>query len=110
MENPCKSSYKGRSLSGSAHKESAGTLEKWTPDSPTVEDHIFVFDPLNFPNKKFDTEVEAIQHSIKYGEWIIDHPLVLESRLGEEDEEDEEDEEAAEADEANDKDGGERLI
>jgi hypothetical protein len=31
---------------------------------------LLFFDSLNFPNKKFDTEDEAIQHSIKYGEWM----------------------------------------
>jgi hypothetical protein len=78
VENPCKTNYKGHLLSGSAHKESAGTVEKWRPDNPTVDKEVVVFDPLNFPNRKFDTENEAIQHSIKYGEWIIDHPLALE--------------------------------
>jgi hypothetical protein len=70
---------------GSAHKESAGTVEKWRPDNPTVDNQAVVFDPLNFPNGKFDTEDEAIRHSIKYGEWIVDHPLVLESGQNDDD-------------------------
>ncbi|MDQ1409892.1 MAG: hypothetical protein QOJ41_1627 [Acidobacteriaceae bacterium] len=85
MENPCKTTYKGHLVYGSAHKESAGTVEKWRPDNPTVDNQAVVFDPLNFPNGKFDTEDEAIRHSIKYGEWIVDHPLVLESGQNDDD-------------------------
>jgi hypothetical protein len=47
------------------------------PDNPTVDHQVVIFDPHNFPNKKFDTEDEAIQHSIKYGEWTVDHSLVF---------------------------------
>jgi len=85
VENPCKTTYKGHLLSGSAHKESAGTVEKWRPDNPTVDKEVVVFDPLNFPNGKFDTEDEAVQHSIKYGEWIVDHPLAVEFGLAKDD-------------------------
>jgi hypothetical protein len=77
VENPCKTTYKSHLVYGSAHKESAGTVEKWRPDNPTVDHQVVIFDPLNFPNKKFDTEDEAIQHSIKYGEWTVDHSLVF---------------------------------
>jgi hypothetical protein len=77
VENLRKTSYKGHLVYGSARKESAGTVEKWRPDNPAVDHQVVIFDPLNFPNRKFDSENEAIQHSIKYGEWIVDHPLVL---------------------------------
>ena len=70
-------------MSGGAHKETAGTVEKWRPDNPSVDKQVVVFDPLNFPNGKFDGENEAIQHSIKYGEWIVDHLLTFESALPE---------------------------
>ena len=83
MENPCKTSYKGHLVSGRAHKETAGTVEKWRPDNPSVDKQVVIFDPLNFPNGKFDTEDEAVRHSIKYGEWIVDYPLALESALAE---------------------------
>jgi len=77
VENPCKTTYKGHLVYGSARQESAGTVEKWRPGNPTVDHQVVIFDPLNFPNKKFDTEDEAIQHSIKYAEWIVDHSLVF---------------------------------
>jgi hypothetical protein len=77
VENLRKTTYKGHLVYGSAHKESAGTVEEWRPDNPVVDHEVVIFDPLNFPNRKFDTENEAIQHSIKYGEWIVDYPLVL---------------------------------
>jgi hypothetical protein len=83
VENPCKTTYKGHLVCGSAHKETAGTVEKWRPDNPSVDKQVVIFDPLNFTNGKFDSEDEAIQHSIKYGEWIVDHPLTLESALAE---------------------------
>jgi hypothetical protein len=83
VENPCKATYKGHLVYGSAHKETAGTVEKWRPDNPTVDKQVVIFDPLNFPNGKFDTQDEAIRHSIKYGEWIVDHPFALESALAE---------------------------
>jgi hypothetical protein len=70
-----KTSYKGHLVDGSAHKESAGTVERWRPDNPVVDHQVVIFDPLNFPNRKFDTENEAIQHCVKYGKWIVDHPL-----------------------------------
>jgi hypothetical protein len=110
MENSCKTTYKGHSLCGSAHKESAGTVEKWRPDNPCVDDQVVIFDPLKFPNGKFDTEEDAVQHSIKYGEWIVDHPLALESTRAEEDEDDEEDEEDEDDEEDKEKESGERLI
>ncbi len=106
MENPIKTSYKGHSLSGSAHQESAGTVEKWRPDNPSVDDLVVVFDPLNFPNGKFDTEEEAVQHSIKYGEWIVDHPLALEASRAQEEADDEDDED----EEAKEKETGEPLM
>jgi hypothetical protein len=56
VENPCKTTYKGHLVSGSAHKETAGTVEKWRPDNPTVDKQVVIFDPLNFPNGKLDTE------------------------------------------------------
>jgi hypothetical protein len=55
VENPCKTTYKGHLVSGSAHKETAGTVEKRRPEDKQV----LVFDPLNFPNGKFDTEDEG---------------------------------------------------
>jgi hypothetical protein len=77
MGNLRKTTYKGHLVYGIACKESAGTVEKWRPENPVVDHQVVIFDPLNFPNRKFDTENEAIQYSLKYGEWIVDHPLVL---------------------------------
>jgi hypothetical protein len=109
VENPIKTTYKGHSLSGSAHQESPGTVEKWRPDNPCVDDLVVVFDPLNFPNGRFDTEEEAVQHSIKYGEWIVDHPLALEASRAKE-EADDEDDEDDEDEEARKTETGEPLI
>jgi hypothetical protein len=77
VENLRKTTYKGHLVYGSAHNESAGTVEKWRPDNPVVDPQVVIFNPLNFPNRKFDTRNEAIQYSVKYGQWIVDHPLVL---------------------------------
>jgi hypothetical protein len=81
VENPCKTTYKGHLVSGSAHEETAGIVKRWRPDNPTVDKQAVTFNPLNFPNAKFDTEEEAIRHSIKYGRWVVDNPLTLESAL-----------------------------
>jgi hypothetical protein len=86
VENLRKTTYNGHLVSGSAHKETAGTVEKSRPDNPTVDKQVVTFDPLNFPNRKFDTEDEAVQHSIKYGEWIVEHPLAVEFGLAKHDE------------------------
>jgi hypothetical protein len=64
VENLRKATYKGHVVYGGAHKESARTVEKWRPDNPVVDHQIVIFDPLNFPNRKFDTENEAIQSKV----------------------------------------------
>jgi hypothetical protein len=49
VENPCKTIYKGHLVSGSAHKETAGTVEKWRPDNPSVDKQVVISIRLTFP-------------------------------------------------------------
>jgi len=64
--------YKGHNIKATAHLI-PGT-EAWEPHT-VVDGRRITFDPLNFKNRFFNNEQEAIDYALEYGKWLIDHPI-----------------------------------
>ena len=77
MENPRETVYKGHRIRGEARRENSSYRAKWKPSPPFIDGSSQSFDVLSFPNKLWATEGEAVEHSIRCGKWIIDHPTTM---------------------------------
>jgi hypothetical protein len=86
MENPLETSHKGHTIRAGASRENVTYGGTWKPNNPVIDGNSYTFDGLNFPNKFWNTEEEAVNHSIEYGKWIIDHPTAIEDDEDDEDE------------------------